>query len=109
MMKYARDPTTAFRNGATSAPYWMRSLTSGWRPSATPWPLIAAWIICSYWLKCSAPADEVLFGKLKNGAHVRVVVTKEADGEDGASDKAAQDKLSFEFLDGPVVPKPEKI
>src|SRR5262249_33852949 len=54
-------------------------------------------------------ADEVLFGKLKNGGHVRVVVTKEADEEGEAHDKAAQDKLGFEFLDGPVVPKPEKI
>src|SRR5215468_3106886 len=54
-------------------------------------------------------ADEVLFGKLKNGGHVRVVVVKEEDGEDSAGDKAAQDKsqgkpqdkLGFEFLDGP--------
>jgi ATP-dependent Clp protease ATP-binding subunit ClpA len=45
-------------------------------------------------------ADEVLFGHLKNGGHVRVVVTK---GEDG------RDKLGFEFLDGPVTPKPEKL
>jgi ATP-dependent Clp protease ATP-binding subunit ClpA len=42
----------------------------------------------------------VLFGHLKNGGHVRVVVTK---GEDG------RDKLGFEFLDGPVTPKPEKL
>jgi ATP-dependent Clp protease ATP-binding subunit ClpA len=81
-------------------------------------------------------ADEVLFGKLKNGGHVRVVVTKEDAGkpgeaqseeasEDGTSpempsqersseDKPARDKsgkemLGFEFLDGPVTPKPEKI
>jgi ATP-dependent Clp protease ATP-binding subunit ClpA len=54
-------------------------------------------------------ADEVLFGKLKNGGHVRVVVTKGADGEDDASDKTAQDALGFEYLDGPVIPKPEKI
>jgi ATP-dependent Clp protease ATP-binding subunit ClpA len=45
-------------------------------------------------------ADEVLFGKLKNGGHVRVTVVK---GEDG------KDKLGFEYLDGPVTPKPEKI
>ena len=44
-------------------------------------------------------ADEVLFGQLKNGGHVRVVVTKDEDG---------RDKLGFEFLDGPVTPKPEK-
>ena len=45
-------------------------------------------------------ADEVLFGHLKGGGHVRVIVTK---GEDG------RDKLGFEFLDGPVTPKPEKL
>ena len=54
-------------------------------------------------------ADEVLFGKLKNGGHVRVVVIKEESGEGDAGDKAAQDELGFEFLEGPVVPKPEKI
>jgi ATP-dependent Clp protease ATP-binding subunit ClpA len=45
-------------------------------------------------------ADEVLFGHLKSGGHVRVVVTKDEDG---------RDKLGFEFLDGPVTPKPEKL
>ncbi len=45
-------------------------------------------------------ADEVLFGHLKNGGHVRVVVTKNEDG---------RDKLGFEFLEGPVAPKPEKL
>ncbi len=45
-------------------------------------------------------ADEVLFGHLKNGGHVRVVVAKDEDG---------RDKLGFEFLDGPVTPKPEKL
>ncbi len=45
-------------------------------------------------------ADEVLFGKLKNGGHVRVIVVK---------DEAGDDKLGFEFLDGPVTPKPEKL
>jgi ATP-dependent Clp protease ATP-binding subunit ClpA len=47
-----------------------------------------------------ALADEVLFGKLKTGGHVRVIVTKDDEGKD---------KLGFEFLDGPVTPKPEKI
>ena len=47
-----------------------------------------------------ALADEVLFGKLKGGGHVRVVVVKEEGGSD---------KLSFEFLDGPVTPKPDKL
>jgi ATP-dependent Clp protease ATP-binding subunit ClpA len=45
-------------------------------------------------------ADEVLFGHLKDGGHVRVVVTK---------DEAGRDKLGFEFLDGRVTPKPEKL
>src|SRR6187551_1689425 len=45
-------------------------------------------------------ADEVLFGKLKGGGHVRVVVNK---------DEAGNNKLGFEFLDGPITPKPEKI
>jgi ATP-dependent Clp protease ATP-binding subunit ClpA len=45
-------------------------------------------------------ADEVLFGKLKDGGHVRVIVVK--------SDTEA-DKLGFEFLDGPITPKPEKV
>jgi ATP-dependent Clp protease ATP-binding subunit ClpA len=45
-------------------------------------------------------ADEVLFGKLKGGGHVRVVVVK---------DEIGKDKIGFEFLDGPVTPKPEKI
>jgi ATP-dependent Clp protease ATP-binding subunit ClpA len=47
-----------------------------------------------------ALADEVLFGKLKTGGHVRVIVTKDDEGKD---------KLGFEFLDGPVTPKPEKL
>jgi ATP-dependent Clp protease ATP-binding subunit ClpA len=45
-------------------------------------------------------ADEVLFGKLKNGGHVRVIVAK---------DETEGDKLGFEYLDGPITPKPEKI
>jgi ATP-dependent Clp protease ATP-binding subunit ClpA len=45
-------------------------------------------------------ADEVLFGHLKTGGHVRVIVTKDEDG---------RDKLGFEFLDGPITPKPEKL
>jgi ATP-dependent Clp protease ATP-binding subunit ClpA len=44
-------------------------------------------------------ADQVLFGKLKGGGAVRVVVVK----NDGA--KA---ELGFEFPEGPVTPKPEK-
>jgi ATP-dependent Clp protease ATP-binding subunit ClpA len=46
-------------------------------------------------------ADEVLFGKLKGGGHVRVVVVKDAE--------TGRDKLGFEYLEGPVTPKPEKI
>src|SRR5688572_29881330 len=45
-------------------------------------------------------ADEVLFGKLKAGGHVRVVVAK---------DENEIEKLTFEYLDGPVTPKPGKI
>ncbi|UTD28784.1 ATP-dependent Clp protease ATP-binding subunit ClpA [Bradyrhizobium sp. WD16] len=45
-------------------------------------------------------ADEVLFGKLRAGGHVRVALVKNEAGED---------KIGFEFLDGPVMPKPEKL
>jgi len=45
-------------------------------------------------------ADEVLFGKLKSGGHVRVIAAK---------DESGAEKLGFEYLDGPVTPKPEKI
>jgi ATP-dependent Clp protease ATP-binding subunit ClpA len=44
-------------------------------------------------------ADEVLFGKLKNGGAVRVVVTAEEKGPK---------KLGFVFPDGPVLPRPER-
>src|SRR5712672_2843997 len=47
-----------------------------------------------------ALADEVLFGRLKSGGHVKVILTKT---------DAGVDKLSFEFLDGPIMPKPEAI
>src|SRR6187200_380927 len=46
-------------------------------------------------------ADEVLFGKLKSGGHVRVITTIE--------DGTGAEKLAFEYLEGPVTPKPEKI
>ncbi len=45
-------------------------------------------------------ADEVLFGKLKGGGHVRVVVAK---------DETGLDKIGFEFLEGVAIPKPEKL
>jgi ATP-dependent Clp protease ATP-binding subunit ClpA len=45
-------------------------------------------------------ADEVLFGRLKTGGHVRVILTKDEEG---------REKLGFEYLDGPVTPKPEKL
>jgi len=45
-------------------------------------------------------ADEVLFGRLKSGGHVRVILIK---------DEAGREKLGFEYLDGPVKPKPEKL
>jgi ATP-dependent Clp protease ATP-binding subunit ClpA len=44
-------------------------------------------------------ADEVLFGRLKNGGTVKVVVTAEEDGVK---------KLSFVFPEGPVLPRPER-
>src|SRR6266699_3734854 len=47
-----------------------------------------------------ALADEVLFGKLKGGGHVRVIAV---------IDEAGIEKLGFEYLDGPITPKPEKI
>jgi ATP-dependent Clp protease ATP-binding subunit ClpA len=46
-------------------------------------------------------ADEVLFGKLKGGGHVKVVLVKDAD--------TGLDKIGFEYLDGPVTPKPDKL
>jgi ATP-dependent Clp protease ATP-binding subunit ClpA len=46
-------------------------------------------------------ADEVLFGKLKDGGHVRVIVVKD--------EETGRDKLGFEYVEGPVTPKPEKI
>jgi ATP-dependent Clp protease ATP-binding subunit ClpA len=46
-------------------------------------------------------ADEVLFGKLKGGGHVRVIVVKDEEKN--------EDKLAFEFVEGPVTPKPEKL
>jgi ATP-dependent Clp protease ATP-binding subunit ClpA len=46
-------------------------------------------------------ADEVLFGRLKSGGHVRVITV--TDEETGDS------KLSFDYPDGPVTPRPEKL
>jgi ATP-dependent Clp protease ATP-binding subunit ClpA len=45
-------------------------------------------------------ADEVLFGRLKGGGAVRVLVETKEDGKTG---------LGFDFPEGPVTPKPEKI
>jgi len=44
-------------------------------------------------------ADEVLFGRLRNGGAVRVVVV---------TDETATRSLGFEYPEGPVTPKPEK-
>ncbi len=44
-------------------------------------------------------ADEVLFGRLKNGGTVRVMVTSGEGGER---------KLGFVFPEGPVLPRPER-
>ncbi len=45
-------------------------------------------------------ADEVLFGRLKNGGTVRVIVT---GGDDGKK------KLGFVYPDGPLLPRPERV
>ncbi|MCJ2024798.1 MULTISPECIES: ATP-dependent Clp protease ATP-binding subunit ClpA [unclassified Methylobacterium] len=50
-------------------------------------------------------ADEVLFGRLKDGGAVKVVVRKPEDEEAKAGEK---DSLTFEFPAGPAMPKPEK-
>ena len=44
-------------------------------------------------------ADEVLFGRLKNGGTVRVMVTADEDGKK---------KLGFVYPEGPVLPRPER-
>ena len=44
-------------------------------------------------------ADEVLFGKLKNGGAVRVVVVM---------DEAGAKTLDFVYPEGPVLPRPER-
>jgi len=49
-------------------------------------------------------AEEVLFGKLKDGGHVRVVLLT-----DEPVLGIPQEKIGFEYLDGPVTPKPEKL
>ncbi|SDO08851.1 ATP-dependent Clp protease ATP-binding subunit ClpA [Methylobacterium phyllostachyos] len=49
-------------------------------------------------------ADEVLFGKLKDGGAVRVIVRKPEDEEAKAGTK---ESLGFDFPAGPVTPKPE--
>jgi ATP-dependent Clp protease ATP-binding subunit ClpA len=43
-------------------------------------------------------ADEVLFGKLKDGGHVRVIVREEE----------GKPVMAFEYPEGPVTPKPEE-
>src|SRR6059036_2943951 len=43
-------------------------------------------------------ADEVLFGKLKGGGHVRVVLVK----DEAAAEEATQEKIGFEYVEGPV-------
>ena len=44
-------------------------------------------------------ADEVLFGRLKTGGAVRVIVLKPED---------AKESLGFEYPDGPIMPRPER-
>jgi ATP-dependent Clp protease ATP-binding subunit ClpA len=45
-------------------------------------------------------ADEVLFGRLKSGGHVRVVLNTDENGNSN---------LGFDYPDGPVMPRPEKL
>jgi ATP-dependent Clp protease ATP-binding subunit ClpA len=45
-------------------------------------------------------SDEVLFGKLKTGGHVRVIMRT---AEDGTKD------LGFEYLEGRITPRPERV
>jgi len=45
-------------------------------------------------------ADEVLFGRLKSGGHVRVIVV---------TDESGNSSLSFDYPDGPVTPRAEKL
>jgi ATP-dependent Clp protease ATP-binding subunit ClpA len=45
-------------------------------------------------------AEEVLFGRLKSGGHVRVLVN---------TDEAGNSKLGFDYPDGPVKPRAEKL
>jgi hypothetical protein len=47
MMKYAREPIMLLEHGATNRPASISPATSLPIPMATPWPLSAAWIICS--------------------------------------------------------------
>src|SRR5437588_81825 len=56
-------------------------------------------------------ADEVLFGKLKAGGHVKVVLVKEEvrDETGVVTGGTGIEKLGFEYLDGPITPKPEKL
>ena len=52
-------------------------------------------------------ADEVLFGRLKDGGAVKVVL-KKPEGEDGKGESGkGKGELGFEFPAGPVTPKPE--
>ena len=45
-------------------------------------------------------AEEVLFGRLKSGGHVRAIVIIEESGET---------KLGFDYPDGPVTPRADKL
>src|SRR5258706_3550696 len=49
-------------------------------------------------------ADEVVFGKLKGGDPVRCVLVK-----DEAAADSEPEKIGFEYVEGPVTPKPEKL
>src|SRR5476649_1259939 len=49
-------------------------------------------------------ADEILFGKLKDGGTVRVLLVKDETSLDDGTEK-----IGFEYVEGPVTPKPEKL
>ena len=48
----------------------------------------------------SRHSDQYMFGRLKGGGHVRVIVV---------TDEAGNSKLGFEYPDGPVKPRQEKL
>ena len=51
-------------------------------------------------------ADELLFGRLKDGGHVKVII---ADKQNDDADKSpAQKGIDFVYESGPIKPRPER-